>query len=70
MSSQYKYRSIVRPIGYPENWVVDMIEGSDIPTYIKNLYAYMLDMDIINFEVIYISSVKLEMFAYEDIFLN
>lgn len=70
MNSQYKYRAIVRPIGYPENWVIDLIEGNDIPTYIKNLYAYMLDMDIINFEVIYISSVKLEMFAYEDIFLN
>jgi hypothetical protein len=70
MNNQYKYRAIIRPVGHPENWIVDCIEGNDMPTYIKNLYAYMLDLDIVNFEIIYISSVKLEMFAYEDIFLN
>lgn len=66
----YKYRSIVRPIGQPENWVLDAIEGEQIHEYIKNIYDYMLDLGIINFEILHISSLKLEMFAYEDIFLN
>lgn len=64
------FRAIVRPKNYPENWILDLIDGDNIREFLDNVDDYMEDMGIYKYEVISVRRVKLIGVGFEDIILN
>jgi len=64
------YRALVEVKGIAELWVVDCVEGCKFQDFVTNVYQYMYDAGVKDFELHSVSRVLLHGMMYDDIILN
>ena len=64
------WRAFVQIKGIAEIWVLDCIEGDNIQQYINNVYGYMDQIGVLEFDIVSINRVLLHGVMYDDIILN
>jgi hypothetical protein len=64
------YRALVEVKGIGELWVVDCIEGDNIQDFITNVYRYMNEIGVLDFEVHSVCRVVFHGMFFNDIKLN
>lgn len=64
------WRALVQIKGIAEIWVLDCIEGDNIQQYINNVYGYMDQIGVLEFDIVSINRVLLHGVMYDDIILN
>lgn len=69
-NKEMNWRAFVQIKGIAEIWVLDCIEGDNIQQYINNVYRYMDQIGVLDFDIISINRVLLHGVMYDDIILN
>ena len=64
------YRALVEVKGIAELWVVDCVEGDNIQDFITNVYRYMNEIGVLDFEVQTVCRVVFHGMFFNDIKLN